>query len=126
MSRVDFMFGILTSLIATILFEFRFLLIIKPTKHLIAIIQRHRPLSYQSAKLNLLGIVCTVLLCVGIFGVWTETALAPSPERVWVVHRVGSLPIGHITPQVDNTGKYILQPRKATPSTVYFLEPILR
>lgn len=40
MSKVDFMLGVLTSLIATILFELRFILIVNPAKYLAASTQR--------------------------------------------------------------------------------------
>jgi hypothetical protein len=94
MSKVDFMLGILTSLIATILFELRYLLVIRPAKQAITIMAKAWSITTPSLKFNLLGILCISLMCVGFFNVSTVTVFAPSqpsqntfpPSQAWQDH----------------------------------------
>jgi len=77
MSQVDFMLGILTSLIATILFELRFVLM-KSTKWLGGTIRRAWVLSPLSLKMNLLTLILIPLFLAGVIRFSTQIVLAPS------------------------------------------------
>jgi hypothetical protein len=76
MSQVDFMLGILTSLIATILFELRFVLM-KSAKYFVRTIGRAWAIT-PSLKLNLITIILIPFCLVGVIRLSTQTVLAPS------------------------------------------------
>lgn len=98
MSKVDFMFGVVTSLIAETLFHSRHALIIYPAKRLATVIQntiQNAEITFPSL-ISITGPALTTVLLVSVLNVSTQTALAPSQPRkitesVWTSERTGTI-----------------------------------